>query len=699
MNTITNLPIFSQIKLDHVESDLTALLANNVSQLKNLLAQTALYSWENLMLPLEDMQDALQKLWMPVSHLYNVTDSEELRILYKSCMLKLSDYHIGMMQNVELFHAVESITTNPEFNALSMAQKKIIANALRDFKLAGVHLEPQVKKRFADLNQTLSQLSAHFEENLLDATQAWTYHTTDSSKLSGLPKMALAAAENAAKQKNLDGWLFTLEAPSYMAVMTYADSAELRQDMYFAYLTRASDRGPHAGKWDNTTIMADILTARHEIAQLLGFNNYAEYSLATKMAKNPEEVIQFLQKLSHASLEKAQQEFAELQQFTTKNYGITQLNAWDVSYYSEKLRQQAYNVSKEAFRPYFPDTHVIAGLFTIIHHLYGVVFQEIENPDVWDKQVRLFAMYEAPYEATVCSSDLKETGKLRGYLYIDLYARNGTRDGAWMNDAYSRRKLANGAIQVPVGFVNCNFNAPLGNDPALLTHDDVTTLFHECGHALQHLLTTVDEASVAGISGIPWDAVEIASQFMENWCWEKAGIDLIAQHYQTRESLPVDLFDKLTKAKNFQSAMQMVRQLQFALFDFRLHLEYDPTKTNQTGGSLLRNSCQIQQILDEIRADLFIFPVPEWNRFQHGFSHIFAGGYAAGYYSYKWAEVLACDAFSLFEEKGIFDHKTGEAFLHTFLESGGVREPMDLFIEFRGRPPEIEALLRHDGIL
>jgi oligopeptidase A len=675
MKNKTLLPLFSKLNLKTFTSQLTTLLADHRNQLKNLLQQKAPYSWENLMQPLEEMEETLQKLWAPISHLHSVADSEKLRGVYKDCLIKLSDYQMEMMQNTTLFLAIQSIARNRAFKALTTAQKKIISNALRDFQLAGVHLAAKAKKRFATLNQQMAKLSTQFQEHVLDATQGWTKLVTDRSELAGLPDHAIAAAAQAAKLKKQKGWLFTLEMPSYLAVLTYADSEKLRQELYYAYTTRASDQGPNAKKWDNSKVMKQILSTRLEMAQLLDFENYAEYSLATKMAKKPQQVLSFLKKLSVASLKKARQELNELKQFAQEKYGKEDLAVWDLSYYSEKLRQHAYAVSTEEFRPYFPDTHVIPGLFAIIKRLYGMTFKEVANPDVWNKQVRLFAI-----------SDSQK--KLRGYLYLDLYARQGKRDGAWMNDAYTRRKLPNGDIQVPIGFVTCNFNAPVGKDPALLSHDEVTTLFHECGHAVQHLFTTVDYAGVAGINGIPWDAVEIASQFMENWCWEKKGIALVTQHYKTKKSLPADLFKKLLRAKNFQSAMQMVRQLQFALFDFRLHLEYDPREKNQ-----------IQRVLDEVRQQLQVFPTPKWNRFQHGFSHIFGGGYAAGYYSYKWAEVLACDAFSLFEERGIFDRKTGLAFLNTFLESGGSEEPMALFIKFRGRTPKTDALLRHNGIM
>lgn len=674
MTHLTTLPAFSQVNLATIGGELENLLNANRAQLKTLLEKNTDYSWDNVLQPLEDMDSAIQKLWTPVSHLHSVADSEAVRGVYNAGILALSDYQMEIMQNEALYHAVDTIKQNPTFAQLTQAQRKIIDNMLRDFKLAGVHLPPTEKKRFADLNQTLAKLSTKFQENVLDATQGWHKHITNESDLAGLPALAIAAAKQAAEQKQLTGWLFTLEMPSYLAVMTYADSAELRREMYFAYSTRASDQGPNAKQWDNTPVMQDILQTRLEMAQLLGFKNYAEYSLATKMAKTPHQVLDFLQELADASLAQAHQDFAELKDFADQHHQIDQLNAWDIAYYSEKLRQHAYAVSKEEFRPYFPADHVVTGLFTILNRLYGMTFTRVENPDVWDKHVSLFSI-----------TDEQQT--LRGYLYLDLFARQGKRDGAWMTDAYARRKLANGDIELPTGFITCNFNAPVGN-AALLTHDDVNTLFHECGHAVQHLFTTVDYAGVSGINGIPWDAVEIASQFMENWCWEQQGVALIAKHYQTGVALPDTLFQKLVRAKNFQSAMQMVRQLQFALFDFRLHVEYDPKQPQQT-----------QTILNEVRDQLAVFVTPEWNRFQHSFSHIFGGGYAAGYYSYKWAEVLACDAFSLFEERGIFDHSTGTAFLRTLLEQGGAREPMDLFVEFRGREPRVDALLRHNGIV
>ena len=469
--------------------------------------------------------------------------------------------------------------------------------------------------------------------------------------------------------------VFTLEAPSYQAVMMYADSNSLREEMYTAFVTRASDQGPQAGRWNNTPVMQQLLNKRLERAQLLGFKDFAEQSLATKMVSTKQEVLDFLQHLLTATKPKALEEFKELSDFANQHTGPMTLQPWDVGYYSEKLRQQRYAISQDELRAYFPVEKVLTGMFTIVSRLFGVNFQPLENIDVWHPDVRCFAM-------------LDDHQQLRSYFYIDLFARQSKRGGAWMDEYCVRRRLANDQLQTPVAFLNCNFQAPVGKIPSLLTHDEVQTLFHELGHCLQHMLTQVDYAPVSGISGIPWDAVEVASQFLENWTWEKDSIQYIAEHYLSHQALPEELFQRMQRAKNFQQALQMLRQIEFALFDFRLHMAFDPKQENQ-----------IQRILNEVREQTALLPVPPFNRFQNAFTHIFGGGYAAGYYSYKWAEVMASDAFDLFLEKGIFDPHTSQRFLHTFMESGGAVEPSDLFIEFRGRPPQVDALLRQSGII
>lgn len=671
--TPSALPRFSQILPEHVEPAIDQLLAEARAAVQQLLAENRRYSWDNLIAPLEDCDDKINKAWSPVSHMNSVVNSEELRAAYNACLPKLSEYATEMGQNQALYEAYRSIAESPEFARFDTAQQKIVDNALRDFRLSGVALDADKQARFKDICQELSQLASRFEENLLDATNAWTKLVTDAEQLAGLPETALTLAQQAAEQQQQEGWLFTLQFPSYIAVMTYADSRELRREMYAAYATRASDQGPSAGQWDNGEIMEKTLALRHEKAQLLGFNDYAELSLATKMAGEPRQVVAFLEDLAVKALPQAHCDLRELRDFAREQHGIGELQAWDFGYYSEKMRQHHFQLSQEKVKQYFPVTRVLPGLFAVVERLYGLKVSEIADFDRWHPDVRFFAIHD-------------RYGELRGQFYLDLYARPKKRGGAWMDDCVGRRKKG-GEVQTPVAFLTCNFTPPAGNDPALLTHDEVLTLFHEFGHGLHHMLTKVDYLGVSGISGVEWDAVELPSQFMENWCWEREALQLLSGHYQSGEPLPDALFEKMLAAKNFQAGMLMVRQLEFSLFDFRIHHEYDP----QRGG-------RVYEILEQVREQVAVVRPPAFNRFAHSFGHIFAGGYAAGYYSYKWAEVLSSDAFSLFEEKGIFDPNTGHAFLTNILEKGGSENAMDLFIKFRGREPDIEALLRHSGI-
>jgi len=583
-----------------------------------------------------------------------------------------------MGQNVELYEAYQSIKDSAEFKKLDEAQKKIVDNALRDFHLSGIDLPVEKKKRFREIRQQLSKLTSKYEENVLDATQAWSKHITDKKQLAGLPESALAMSKQAAEAKELDGWLFTLNFPSYYAVISYADDRALREEMYQAYATRASEQGPNAGEYDNSEVMEDILSLRHELAQLLGYKNYAERSLATKMAENSDQVLSFLQDLAKRSKPMAKQELSELTGFAKQEHGVSDLSAWDVAYYGEKLRKHTFDFSQEDLKPYFPETKVIPGMFAVVKRLYGISINEIDagKVETWHDDVHFYEIRD-------------DKNELRGQFYLDVYARDKKRGGAWMDDCMGRKRNVDGSVQVPVAYLTCNLTQPIGDDPALFTHDEVTTLFHEFGHGLHHMLTKVEHIGVSGINGVAWDAVELPSQFMENWCWEREALDLIATHYQTGDAIPEELFNKMYAAKNFQAGMQMVRQIEFSLFDFRMYYEYQPE---------LKGTNSIQKILDEVRREVSVIMPPSYNRFQHGFSHIFAGGYAAGYYSYKWAEVLSADAFSLFEEKGIFDSETGNAFLECVLEKGGTKEPMELFKKFRGREPEIDALLRHTGI-
>lgn len=666
-------PPFSRITASHVEPAIEQILADSRQHLEALLDASSDYDWENLVRPIEEIDDRLHRAWSPVSHLNAVMNSDELRDAYNACLPKLSAYNTDVGQNQRLYQAYQSIADSAEYAKLEPAQQKVIDNTLRNFRLAGVSLNDTDKARYKDIMQQLSKLTSQFQDNVLDATQAWKKQITDETLLAGLPESTKALLRQNAERDKLDGWLLNLEFPCYFPVINYADNRELREEMYQAYATRASNQGPNAGQWDNSEVMEQILALRHEVAQLLGFSDYAEYSLATKMAETPQQVIDFLEDLAQRSKPQAKQEFEEIKQFAKDHFSATDLQAWDVLYYGEKLREYRYQISQEELRPYFPSTTVIPGLFTVVERLYGITIRANDSMEVWHPDVG-------------CYEIVNTEDNVIGRFYLDLYARANKRGGAWMDGCTNRRQARSG-LQIPVAYMVCNFSPAVGDNPALFTHEEVLTLFHEFGHGLHHLLTQIDYAAVSGINGVEWDAVELPSQFMENWCWEREALDLLARHYQTGESIPEDLYQRMIAAKNFQAAMLMVRQLEFSLFDFRVHREYDP----QRGGRIL-------EILNEVRSQVAVVIPPSFNRFPHAFSHIFAGGYAAGYYSYKWAEVLSSDAFSLFEENGIFDQNTGTRFRQSVLEKGGSRDAMTNFVEFRGREPSIDALLRHSGI-
>ncbi len=668
------LPTFTNIIPEEIEPTLKALVAENRDYLNNLLNKQSHVTWDSFIAPLEEQEDKLSKMWAPIAHLHAVVESDELRAAYNACLPILTEYHTNFMQNTEFYQMICTIAESPDYAQLNDAQRKVIDNLLRDFRLAGVHLSPDKKERFGELQKALSKLYTQFAENLMDATQAFTLHLTDAADLKGLPDSALEIAAQNAKSAELPGWVFTLDHSSYSTVMKYLENRDLRQQMYAAYVTRASDQGPHAGRFDNSVIMEDILKIRHQVAELAGFHNFSEYSLATKMANKPEQVLNFLQDLVDKTKKTAQKEIDELNQFA-KNDGVASLEAWDLAYYSEKLRKARFDFSAEELRAYFPINHVLNGMFTVMHKLFGLTIIEKTGVDIWHPHVQFFEIYD-------------QDRQFRGAFYTDLYARAHKREGAWMDECRVRRILLNNQLQKPIAFLTCNFTRPLSDKPALLTHEDVQTLFHEFGHCLQHLLTKVDYSPVSGINGVPWDAVEFPSQFMEHWCFEKKALDLISSEEKTGAQLPDSLYQKLILAKNFHSGLQMMRQLEFALFDFKLHYEYNPNKTTQ-----------VQSTLDAVRSQVAVIKIPSFNRFQHSFSHIFAGGYASGYYSYKWAEVLSSDAFSLFKEKGIFNETTGRRFLTAILEQGGVYDPMKLFISFRGREPKIDALLSECGLL
>lgn len=671
---ISTLPLFSQIKAEQVEPAIDRILENNRRQLTELLQQdTSRISWESLITPLEAMDNQLSRSWSPVRHLNSVMSSENIRKAHDACIAKLSAYSTEMAQNEKLYHAYKHIHESDEFLAMKPEQQRSIENTLLKFTLSGISLDQEKKQKFKQLKQELSELKTKFEHNVLDATQEWKLHITRESVLSGLPEFARAMGKQEARNEKVPGWIFTLDAPSFMAVMTYADDRDLRKEMYQAYTTRASNEGPDAGKFDNTELIEQILDHRQSMAHLLGYENYAQLSIADKMAETTDDVLKFLNDLVEKSRVRAVKEIEQLKSFAKNECDLDDLQAWDIAYCSEKLKQKEYGISQEELKPYFPAPQVINGLFNIVHKLYGIQIQQRQDVDTWHSDVSYYEIND-------------DKGELRGGFYLDLYARAKKRGGAWMDECVSRMKTDTG-IQTPVAYLTCNLTPPVGEDPALLKHDEVTTLFHEFGHGLHHMLTKVTSLFVSGINGVEWDAVELPSQFMENWCWEKEGLELIARHYQTNECLPDNLFNKLLKAKNFQSAMMMVRQLEFALFDFRLHMEYG---TESFSG--------VQELLNEVREKVAVVIPPVFNKFQNSFSHIFAGGYAAGYYSYKWAEVLSADAFSRFEEEGIFNQQTGMAFLENILQKGGSKKAMELFINFRGREPSIDALLRHSGL-
>lgn len=669
----SELPQFSKIQPKHIEVAISELVEQCKTAINNTLASEP-KNYAELSAPINAINDQLDKAWSPVSHMNSVVSNDALREAHDACLPILSQYSTFVGQHAGLYQAYTKIQNSDDFNQLSIPEQTVITQSIRDFTLSGIGLAPEKQARFAEVKQRLSELSSQFSNHLMDATLGWFKQVEDEAELSGLPESAKQAAKQAAESKSLTGWVFTLDIPSYLPVMMYADNATLREEMYFAYTTRASDQGPNAGTWDNSPVMNEILALRHELANLLGFDHYGEYSLATKMADKPEQVIDFIHQLAKPSRQQAKKEFDELKAFAAKTYGKATLNAWDIAYYSEKLKQAEYAISDEELRPYFPENVVVKGLFSVVNKLFGLRIEQQADIDTWHEDVAYYHIYD-------------DESTLRGAFYLDLYAREKKRGGAWMDECQAKFKKMDGSLQLPVAYLTCNFNGPVGDTPALFTHDEVVTLFHEFGHGLHHMLTQISVAGVSGINGVPWDAVELPSQFLENWCWEPEAIRMLSGHYESGEPLPESMLEKLLAARNFQSAMQMVRQLEFSLFDFLIH---------QRAGSV--DTFSIQETLDEVRGQISVVTPPSYNRFQHSFGHIFGGGYAAGYYSYKWAEVLSSDAYSRFEEDGIFNYETGRDFLVNILEKGGSEDPMTLFTRFRGRAPTVDALLRHSGI-
>lgn len=679
MTDITNplladlpLPAFSRIEAAHVNPAVDAVLADFRAEVDRLVADPSARTFDTLMAPLEIQEERLGTMWSPVGHLHGVKDSPALRDAYGEALEKLTDHSTELGQNRALYDAVNALRARADFDTLDRAQRTVVEDSLRGFRLSGVALESPQRERFAQIQNELSRLTTDFGNAVLDATDAWTRPLSES-ELAGLPESARAMLAQAATAKGTDGFLATLKSPVVTAILTYADDRALRAELYRASATRASDQGPNAGQFDNSARIDEILALRHEAARLLGFDSEAHLSLADKMAGTPERVLGFLRDLAARARPVAQREFEALRTFARDTLGIDDLQPWDVGYASEKLRQQRFDFSEEDVKPYFPLDAAIAGLFAVAQRVFGVTLRQRDGVDVWHSDARYYDV-------------LDPDGSVRAGFYVDLYARDGKKGGAWMDTCRNRTRV-DGALQPPVAFLVCNFAAPTADAPSLLTHDDVVTLFHEFGHGLHHMLTDIDLPSVGGISGVEWDAVELPSQFMENFAWKREALDLFARHWQTGEALPDALLQKMIAARDFQAGMFLVRQLEFALFDFRVHLEFDPAR-----------GARALEILDEVRRDVAVIVPPAWHRFPHAFTHIFSGGYAAGYYSYLWAEVLSADAFSAFEDAGIFDAATGARYRGEILAVGGSRPALESFVAFRGREPDPAALLKSYGL-
>jgi len=674
----SGLPRYSAVRPEHIGPAVEQLLAEGRALVARLSARDVPATWESFVAPLDDQGERLSRAWGMVGHLHGVLDSPELREAYNAAQPKVVEYFTELGQNQALFDKYKALRVSAGFDGLSAAQKKIIDNELRDFRLSGAELAEGPKQRYAAIMQQLAALSTRYSENLLDATNAFKLNITDKAELDGLPEDVKEAAREAAREDGQQGWTLTLRAPCYFPVMQYARARALREKMYYAHETRASEFGP--ANLDNTPLMADILKLRREAAQLLGYASHAEVSLASKMADTPRQVIDFLEELAAKAKPHAERDFAELKRFAAEKLGLADPQSWDLAYASEQLRMQRYSFSDQEVKQYFPEEKVLAGMFRVVERIFGVRILPA-GADTWEPSVRFFRIEDA-------------AGQAVGSFYLDPYARASKRGGAWMDEAMTRKRKA-GGVQAPVAHLVCNFPAPVGGRPALLTHDEVITLFHEFGHGLHHLLSKVDFQGVSGINGVEWDAVELPSQFMENFCWEWEVVQGMTAHVDTGAPLPRTLFDKMIAAKNFQSGMQMVRQIEFSLFDMHLHHDFDPA-----------GNVTPQQLLEQVRAKVAVVFPPAFNRFANGFSHIFGGGYSAGYYSYKWAEVLSADAFSAFEEAAkaegavsILDPAVGARFRDEILAVGGSRPAMDSFKAFRGRPPSMDALLRHSGMI
>lgn len=666
------LPSFPEIQAEHMLPAIESVVADARAGIEKILISDS-HTYDSLVHVREELESRINEVWSPISHMNSVVNSEEIRTAHQASLEILTAYHTEIGQNKGLYHAYQSVRASQQFEMLSIEQQKVIDNALRDFKLSGIDLPEVEQSEFATLTRRLSELSSRFNNNVLDATQAWTKLLVYESDLPGIPASLLGSMREAASLKNQEGFLVTLDMPCYNAILTYCDDRDLRHEVYIAYGTRASNRGPHKTDFDNSSIIQAILTARLRQARLLGFDSFAELSVQTKMARTPKDVIDFLSDLGLQAKPAARRELAEIEEFAAAEGAAIPLQAWDIAYYAQRLKKKSYDISDEELRPFFPANQVLTGMFNIVRRLFAVEIFAVDDMPVWHEEVTTY--------------EIQRDGQRIARFYVDLYARENKRGGAWMADCRVRRRTLEGQLCIPVAFLTCNFNRPVGDQPALLTHGEVVTLFHEFGHGLHHMLTTVEAAEVSGTNGVAWDAVELPSQFFENFCWQAEGMSMIANHYETNEPLNAETLNRLLAAKNFQSAMLMARQLEFGIFDFKLHVGFDPQEDHA-----------VERQIEEARDAVAVVRPPEEYAFQNGFSHIFGGGYAAGYYSYKWAEVLSADAFAKFLEEGIFNRQTAEKFLSCILEKGGSQDALDLFVEFRGREPQIEALLRQDGI-
>ncbi|OFZ94731.1 MAG: oligopeptidase A [Betaproteobacteria bacterium RIFCSPLOWO2_02_67_12] len=665
----SGLPRFAEIRPEHIAPAIEQLIDGAREAMAH--AAQAEASWDAFVAPLDDANERLARAWGQVVHLHAVLDSPQLRAAYNENLPKVTRYWTELGQDPHLFARYAALGAAPEFAHYNHERRKVVENALRDFQLGGAELPPEKKSRFAAIQQELAGVSARFAEHLLDATNAGAVLLRDPARLAGLPDDAVAAAREAAANDGQEGWKFTLHMPSWLPAMQYAEDRALRETLYRQSVTRASEFGEP--EWDNSPLIARIVRLRNEGAELLGYRNHAEVSLVPKMARTPGEVLAFLRDLARRARPFAERDAAAMQAFARAELGLEALQAWDVAFVSERLRQRHFQFSDHEVKQYFPETQVVPGMFRLVESLYGLRIAQASAPR-WHDDVRFFELRDA-------------SGELIGQFYTDLYARDTKRGGAWMDEAIARRRK-NGRIQTPVAHLNCNFARPAGGKPALFTHDDVITLFHEFGHVLHLLLTRVEELGVSGLSGVEWDAVELPSQFMENFCWEWEVIAPMTRHVDTGASIPRALFERMLAAKNFQAGIAILRQIEFALFDMRLHCE----PVAATAGRAL-------VLLDEVRREVAVLLPPEYNRFPNSFAHVFAGGYAAGYYSYQWAEVLSADAYAAFEESGVLDARTGGRFRDEILAVGGSRPAAESFRAFRGRAPQVDALLRHNGMI